>query len=126
MIPGAPARVLVATIGSGRNERSMTRPVTRVGDTRRVTLTRRVAAAVALLALAGAVVLLVVVAATNWAGILVALVAVLAGVSAAWIALSRRGATRWAALGCVVVAVGLLAWGFILADLRPLRIALVT
>lgn len=100
--------------------------MTRPGPATRVAVTRRVSAAAALLALAAAVVLLLIGAIRNWAGVIAAVAAVLAGVSACWIALSRRGPARWIALSCVVVAVGLLAWGFSLAEFSALRIALVT
>ena len=105
---------------------SVTRQAAPVTGARRVALSRRVAAAAALLALAAAVALVLIGVIRNWAGVAIVLVAVLAGVTAAWIVLSRRGPVRWTALAAVVVAAGLLAWGFVLADFHPLRIAVVT
>ena len=102
------------------------RPVAPPTGTRRVALTRRAAAAVALVALAAAVVLVLIGVIRNWAGVAIALVAVLAAVGGGWVALSRRGPARWIGVACVVVAAGLLAWGFVLADFQPLRIAAVT
>ena len=90
-----------------------------------MTVTRRVSATVALLALAGAVALLLIGTIWNWSSVLISLLAVVIGVSAAWTVLSRHGTARAVALVIGAGSVGLLIWGFILADFQPLRIALV-
>ena len=66
----------------------------------------RLSALTALVALAAAVVLVVVAAARNWEGVLIALVGLLVVVAGGWYAVSRRGTVRSVALLAVLVGVG--------------------
>jgi diacylglycerol kinase family enzyme len=74
--------------------------------------------------LAAAVVLLVAGAARNLGSILLALAGLLIAVTAGWYAVSRRGPARWAAVAFLAAAAGLLAYGIVAADLRPVRVIL--
>jgi diacylglycerol kinase family enzyme len=84
------------------------------------TLAERAGAWLALITLAGTIVALLIGVVLNWAGTLIALAGVLIAVPAGWYAVSRRGAVRVIALACVAVAVVLLVWGLLLADIRVL------
>ena len=70
----------------------------------------------ALVALAAAVVLVVVAAARNWEGVLIALVGLLVVVVGGWYAVSRRGMVRSVALLTVLVGVAVLIAGVVVAD----------
>jgi diacylglycerol kinase family enzyme len=83
-------------------------------------LAERAGAWLALITLAGTIVALLIGVVLNWAGTLIALAGVLIAVPAGWYAVSRRGAVRVIALACVAVAVVLLVWGLLLADIRVL------
>jgi len=88
------------------------------------TIAERVAAALALVTLAGAIAALFAGVVANWAGILLALVGVLVGVTAGWYVVSRRGAVRGIALAFAAGSVALLVWGLVISDLRLLLIVL--
>ena len=79
--------------------------------------TERVAAVLALLAFAGAIVILLAGVVRNWAAVLIALVGLVVAVVAGWDVVSGRGALRWVALAFAVVGVALVAWGLVLSDL---------
>src|SRR6266542_3865271 len=85
-------------------------------------VSERIAAVMALITLAAAVVLLLVGTVRNWAGILMALAGTLVAVLAGWYVVSRRGAVRGVALAFAAGSVALLVWGFVLADVRPVRV----
>src|SRR6266536_5826494 len=85
-------------------------------------VSERIAAVMALITLAAAVVLLLVGTVRNWAGILMALAGILVAVMAGWYVVSRRGAVRGVALAFAAGSVALLVWGFVLADVRPVRV----
>lgn len=91
---------------------------------RRPGAAERAAALTALLALAAALVVLASGIARNWAGVTLALAAILAAVTAGWYAVSRRGTARGVALATAAAAVCVLVVAFVIADLRPLRIVL--
>ena len=78
--------------------------------------TERLSALVALIALATAVVLVVMAAARNWEGVLIALVGLLVVVVGGWYAVSRRGMVRSVALLTVLVGVAVLIAGVVVAD----------
>ncbi|MBV9410443.1 MAG: NAD(+)/NADH kinase [Acidimicrobiia bacterium] len=84
---------------------------------------QRVAAAVSLVSVAGAVALAVIGAVGSWQGVLVTLAGLLLVVVAGWYAVSRRGAVRSAALVAAVVGVALFVTGFFITDLSAPRIA---
>lgn len=79
---------------------------------------RRAAAWLALTALAAAVVLLVAGVIRSWAWVILALAGLIVAVVAGWYVVSRRGPVRFLALIVAVVALALLAWGLVAADLR--------
>jgi diacylglycerol kinase family enzyme len=89
------------------------------------TAAERASAWLALIALAGTVAALLIGAVLNWAGILIALAVVLIAVPAGWYAVSRRGVIRVIALTCMAVAVGLLVWGLLVADIRVITAAVI-
>lgn len=86
--------------------------------------TERVAAVLALLAFAGAIVILLAGVVRNWAAVLVTLVGLVVAVVAGWDVVSRRGVLRWVALVFAMVAVALVVWGLVIADLRLPRVVL--
>jgi diacylglycerol kinase family enzyme len=88
------------------------------------TWAERAGAWLALVTLAGTIVVLLVGAILNWAGTLMAVAGVVIGVTAGWYAVSRRGAVRVIALVFLAGAVGLLAWGLLAADFRLLNVLL--
>lgn len=83
----------------------------------------RAAAVIALATLAAAVLLLVMGAVSNWAGLLLAVAGLLAAVMAGWYVVSRRGAVRVIALACAAGSAAVVAWGFVVADFAPIRLA---
>jgi diacylglycerol kinase family enzyme len=85
-------------------------------------LLRRVTAVVALISLAGAVVLIVVAGADNAGALLLVLAGVLVAVVGAWHALVRVGAVRVAGWAVVAGGLGLLVGGFVAGDLHVGRI----
>jgi diacylglycerol kinase family enzyme len=86
--------------------------------------TERVTAVLALLALAGAIVILLAGAIRNWAAVLVTLAGLVVTVVAGWDVVSRRGAVRAVALVFAVAGVALIAWGLVISDLRLTRVLL--
>jgi diacylglycerol kinase family enzyme len=86
--------------------------------------TERVAAVLALLALAGAVVVLLAGTIRNWVAVLVALAGLVVTVVAGWDVVSRRGAVRAVALVFAVAAMALIVWGLAIADLWLPRVVL--
>jgi hypothetical protein len=90
----------------------------------RPTLGERLAALVALLALAAAVVLLVVGVVLHIAGALLTIIGALVCVTAGWYAVSRRGVIRAASLLVVVAAVAAVGAGLFLENLSLLHVVL--
>jgi diacylglycerol kinase family enzyme len=86
------------------------------------TALERLAAAVALLALAGAVALLLAGIVRHWVTVLIAIVSLTVCVSAGWYAVSRRGLIRFLALSVLPVAVAGLITAMIFADLSVARL----
>lgn len=84
----------------------------------------RAAAAVALVALGGAVVTVLVGVRASWSELLVVAVGLLVSVVAAWYALGRRGARRSVALGAAAGGVVVLVGGFVAAGMQGFRIVL--
>ena len=84
-------------------------------------MSERLWALIALVALAAAMVLVLVAAATNWKGALIALIGLLIVVVGGWYAVSRRGAARSIAMLIGLVGIALLIVGFVVADLSALR-----
>jgi diacylglycerol kinase family enzyme len=84
-------------------------------------LTRRVSAVLALAALLGAVILVFVGWIGNLGPLLLLLVGLIVVVLGAWHGLTRRGARRFGAVLFVAAGLGVLATGFIWADLSILR-----
>ena len=85
-------------------------------------IVERGAAWAALILLAAAVVLLVSGTVRNLGPMLLILLGLLIAVTAGWYAVSRRGLTRWVALGLLAVSLVPLIWGIVLADLIPVLI----
>jgi diacylglycerol kinase family enzyme len=90
----------------------------------RPTAGERVAALVALLALAAAVVLLVVGVVLHLAGALLTIIGVTVCVTAGWYAVSRRGVVRAASLLVMVAAVAVVGAGLFLENLSLLHVVL--
>jgi diacylglycerol kinase family enzyme len=90
----------------------------------RPTLGERLAALVALLALAAAVVLLVVGVVLHIAGALLTIIGALVCITAGWYAVSRRGVIRAASLLVVVAAVAVVGAGLFLENLSLLHVVL--
>ena len=88
----------------------------------RATTGARVAAVVALTALAAAIVLVLIGAAQNWLGVILTFVGLDVTVVGGWYAVSRRGATRTIAVLVAIVGLALMIAGFAAADFRPLRL----
>ena len=87
------------------------------------TANERGAAVASLLSLAGAIVLTVVGAVSNWQGLLTTLGGLLLIVVGGWYAVSRRDAVRSIALVVALAGAGLFVAGFFVADLSVLRLA---
>jgi diacylglycerol kinase family enzyme len=83
---------------------------------------KRLAAFVALVALAGAIVVLVVGAVVNSGPVIVMLVGLILAIVGAWDTFTRRGPIRFVAAALAIVGLGLLIGGFAWADLSVVRI----
>jgi diacylglycerol kinase family enzyme len=81
----------------------------------------RLSALIALIAVAAAIVLVLVGAASNWEGALISLIGLLMLVVGGWYVVSRRGAARSIALLIGLLGVAVLVVGFVVADLSALR-----
>ena len=90
---------------------------------RRPTAVERAAAAAALLALAGALVLLLAGIVRHFASVILAILALLVFVTAGWYAVSRRGVVRAVALAAIVVAMAGFIVTIVFADISGLRLA---
>ena len=89
----------------------------------RPTAVERAAAAVALLALAGALVLLLAGIVRHFASVILAILALLVFVTAGWYAVSRRGVVRAVALAAIVIALAGFIVTIVFADISGLRLA---
>ena len=92
---------------------------------RRPTLGERVAALVALLALAAAVLLLLVGVVLHYLAVALTLVGAGVFVTAGWYAVSRRGVVRAVSLVTMIAAVGMLGAGLVLENIGLLRVILI-
>src|SRR5450755_130256 len=92
---------------------------------RRPTVLERAAAALALLAVAGALVLLLVGIVRHFVSVILAIVALLVFVTAGWYAVSRRGVVRLAALLAIAVAAAGFIVTIVFADIAVIRLAAV-
>jgi len=92
---------------------------------RRPTLGERVAALVALLALAAAVLLLLVGVVLHYLAVALTLVGAGVFVTAGWYAVSRRGVVRGVSLVTMIAAVGMLGAGLVLENIGLLRVILI-
>ena len=92
---------------------------------RRPSALERAAAAAALLALAGALVLLLVGIVRHFVSVILAILALLVFVSAGWYAVSRRGLVRAVALAAIVVALAGFIVTIVFADISGLRLAVI-
>ena len=90
---------------------------------RRPSAVERAAAAAALLAVAGALVLLLAGIVRHFVSVILAILALLVFVSAGWYAVSRRGLVRAVALAAIVVAVAGFIVTIVFADVSALRLA---
>ena len=86
------------------------------------TAVERLAAAVALLALAGALALLLVGVVRHFVAVILAIIAMLIFVTAGWYAVSRRGLVRVVALVAIAVAVGGFIATIVFADITAVRL----
>jgi diacylglycerol kinase family enzyme len=89
----------------------------------RPTVVERAAAAAALLAEAGALVLLLAGVVRHFVSVILAVLALLVLVTAGWYAVSRRGVVRAVALAAIAVAVAGFIVTIVFADLSALRLA---
>ncbi len=85
----------------------------------------RLAAVVAMAALAAAVVLLLIGIALHLAAVVLAFISLLAGVTGAWYAVSRRGVVRVIAVIVVVASVAAFGTGLFFADISIWRVILI-
>src|ERR1017187_6462383 len=90
---------------------------------RRPTALESAAAALALLAVAGALGVLLVGIVRHFVSVILAMVALLVFVSAGWYAVSRRGVVRVAALLAIVIAVAGFIVTIVFADIAAIRLA---
>ena len=92
-------------------------------QSRRPTALERAAAALALIAVAGALVLLLVGIVRHFVSVILAIVALLVFVTGGWYAVSRRGVVRFAALLAILVAVAGFITTIVFADISGIRLA---